>query len=317
MSRWRDRLVDAGYAAGWRGVRALPLPVARALFDAGADRAARGGGPGVRRLAGNLRRVVGPELPEPEFQALLRRAVRSYARYWMEAFRLPSRSHEQIRAGFTLKRSELLGADVAARRGSIVALPHAGNWDAAGAWVAAQGWPIVTVAERLRPASLFDRFLAFRESLGMEILPLTGGQRPPLDVLAEKLAEGYIVPLLADRDLSARGVEVSFFGGRTRMPAGPALLALRTGAPLYTVDMWFDDDIPRALLRGPVDLPGPDEGALDVRVRLLTQRVADGLATGIARHPQDWHMLQRLWLDADDGDGAAAPRVPGAPTGRA
>ncbi len=297
MSRLQERLVEYGYAAGWRLVRALPLPAARAVFNAGADRAASGDGAGMRRLAGNLRRVVGDDMPQAEFDALLRRAVRSYARYWMEAFRLPSQTRQQHISNFRLDRAEEFAGYLTAGQGLVVALPHAGNWDAAGAWVAANGWPIVTVAERLKPEGLYNRFVAYRESLGMEILPLTGGQRAPLDVLADKILQGYAVPLLADRDLSARGVEVRFFGGRTRMPPGPALLALRTGAPLFTADMWFDDDGPRAALRGPIELPGPESGALDVRVRLLTQRVADCLAEGIARHPEDWHMLQRLWLD--------------------
>jgi KDO2-lipid IV(A) lauroyltransferase len=316
LSGWRDRLVELGYAAGWRGVRALPLPAARALFDAGADRAARRNGPGIRRLAGNLRRVVGPEMPPEQFDDLVRRAVRSYARYWMEAFRLPSLSRRQMVDGFRLLNEDVLVAAMQGGRGVVVALPHAGNWDAAGAWVAAHDWPIVTVAERLRPEGLFERFVAFREGLGMEILPLTGGRRAPLDVLAEKLEKGYVVPLLADRDLSARGVEVRFFGGRTRMPAGPALLALRTGAPVYTVDMWFERDAPHAELRGPVEVPGTDEGTLDVRTRLLTQRIADSLAAGITRHPHDWHMLQRLWLDDGAPDAPAPAEVPGAPTGR-
>jgi lauroyl/myristoyl acyltransferase len=314
-----DRLVELGYAAGWRAVRALPLAAARMLFDAGADRAVRGHGPAIQRLAGNLRRIVGDDMAQDDFDALLRRAVRSYARYWMEAFRLPSQSREQLLAGFQLGRSDEFAAHLAAGQGMVLALPHSGNWDAAGAWVAANGWPIVTVAERLKPEALFERFLAFRQGLGMEILPLTGGQRAPLDVLAERLLQGYAVPLLADRDLSARGVEVRFFGGRTRMPAGPALLALRAGAPLYTVDMWFTDDGPRGMMRGPIAMPSPDEGALDVRVRLVTQRVADSLAEGIARHPEDWHMLQRLWLTekATDGPAGSGAEVPGAPAGRA
>jgi KDO2-lipid IV(A) lauroyltransferase len=214
----------------------------------------------------------------------------------MEAFRLPGLSREQIVAGFDLEDGHLLGEAVKAGTGCVVALPHAGNWDYAGAWVCAHGWPLTTVAERLKPEAVYRRFVAYRESLGMEIIPLSGGERPPMDVLAERLAESRVVPLLADRDLSARGVEVTFFGGRTRMPAGPALLALRTGAPLFTVSLWYDGEHPRGRVLGPVPLPPESLGSLDVRVRALTQTIADRLGEGIAAHPADWHMLQRLWL---------------------
>jgi lauroyl/myristoyl acyltransferase len=286
------RWVERGYAAGWRLVRALPEPVGRAAFRLAADTAYRRRGPGVQRLERNLRRVVGPEAALDE---LVRAGLRSYARYWLEAFRLPSLSKQQRLRRFRLVGEQMLAEAVAAGTGALVAVPHAGNWDAAGAWVAAKGWPITTVAERLRPEALYERFLAFREGLGMRIIPLNGGQRPPLELLEEALKEGHVVPLLADRDLSARGIEVRFFGGRARMPAGPAILALRTGAPLFTVDMWYERDAACGRLHGP--LPLPAEGPLDQRVRTLTQQIADRLAGGIAANPADWHMLQKLWLD--------------------
>ena len=289
--------IEFAYLAGWRLVRALPGPVAAALFRAGADRAARRRGPGVTRLAANLRRVVGPELPEAELERLVRQGMRSYARYWMEMFRLPGLSREQVRRNFRVINEELLAEAVAAGRGVVVALPHAGNWDAAGAWVTAMGWPMATVMERLRPEGVYERFVAFRRRLGMEILPISGGERPPFEVLVERLGQGYVVPLLADRDLSARGVEVRFFGGRTRMPAGPALLAIRTGAPLFVASMWYEPEGPRARVEGPLQLPAPESGSLSERVRVVTQEIADRFAVGIARHPEDWHMLQRLWLD--------------------
>lgn len=313
MSR-SDRVVELGYAAGWRIVRTLPAGVTWPLFALGADVAARRGGRAVRQLAENLRRVVGPELPDDEFDALLRTALRSYARYWQEVFRLPSWSRDEVLYRFSLTNTQVLAEAVAAGTGAIIALPHAGNWDAGGAWVAANGWPITTVVERLKPEGLYERFLAFRRSLGMEIIPAKGGDRPPIDVLEERVRAGAVVPLLADRDLSARGVEVTFFGGRTRMPAGPALLALRTGAPLYTTAMWFEADTARGRLDGPLPLPGPEVGPLATRVRALTQRVADGLAAGIAENPADWHMLQRLWLPARTaatarGSEAAEPAI--------
>jgi len=135
----------------------------------------------------------------------------------------------------------------------------------------------------------------YRASLGMEIIPATGGDRAPLEVLIDRLGEARVVPLLADRDLSARGIEVEFFGGRTRMPAGPAALALRTGAPLYVASLWFERDRAAGVLEGPLTLPA--DGSLDARLRQTTQLIADHFAKGIARHPEDWHMLQRMWLD--------------------
>ncbi|MGH3544322.1 MAG: phosphatidylinositol mannoside acyltransferase, partial [Mycobacteriales bacterium] len=157
--------------------------------------------------------------------------------------------------------------------------------------------PLTTVAERLKPESLYRRFVAYREGLGMEILPATGGAQPPLEVLTQRLNQGRIVVLLADRDLSRRAVDVQFFGGRTRMPAGPALLALRTAAPLLVISLWYDG----ALLRGDVQppIPVPTTGSTRDRITQITQQMAGAFATGIVAHPQDWHMMQRLWLDRD------------------
>lgn len=296
MTTMSERLTEWGYAAGWRLARMLPLGAARAIFNAGADRAARGGGPGVQRLRRNLRTVVGPEPAEAELDALVRDAMRSYARYWMEAFRLPSQTRQDFLTDFRLLNADEFNAVLAEGNGLILALPHVANWDAAAAWVVAQDWKLITVAQRLKPEGLFERFVAYREKLGMEVLPLTGGERPPLDVLAERADQGYAIALLADRDLSARGVDVTFFGGQTRMPAGPALLALRTKAPLYAVDLWFSPEQTLGQIRR-IELPRPEEGPLDARVRITTQRMADAFAIGIAEHPQDWHMLQKMWLD--------------------
>jgi lauroyl/myristoyl acyltransferase len=292
----KDRLIAFGYAAGWRVVRALPRPAARALFNAAADRGFKGNGPGTQRLRRNLRHVVGPQMPDAELENLVRAGLRSYARYWLEAFRLPSRTREQLRTDFRLEPEAEFHAVLAEGKGLIVALPHLANWDAAGAWAIAHGYKLVTVAERLKPEAVFEQFVAYREKLGMEVIPLTGGQRAPLDLLAERATQGYAVVLLADRDLSARGVEVRFFGGRTRMPLGPALLAIRTGAPLYACNLRFTDTQTVGTLHR-IALPAESEGALDVRIKLVTQRIADAFEIGIAEHPQDWHMLQKMWLD--------------------
>ncbi len=287
----KDRLTEIGYAAGWRLARALPLPVARSLFRAAADRAYQANGPGTQRLRRNLERVV----PADRLEVTVRDGLRSYARYWLEAFRLPSHTRQQFLDGFHMspEHYDWLKTAVAEGNGVVLALPHVGNWDAAAAWAVSNDWPLITVAERLRPEGVFEQFVAYREKLGMEVVPLTGGQRPPLDVLADRLGQGWLVALLGDRDLSRSGVEVSFFGGRTRMPGGPAILAIRTGAPLFAVDLSFTDTQTVAVLRRVVP---PTDGPLNVRVKQTTQALADAYAEGIAAHPQDWHMLQKLWL---------------------
>ena len=301
----KERLVELGYGAGWGVIRALPKPAAWAIFRTAADRAARRNGPGRQRLARNLRRVVGPEVSEDELNGLVREGLRSYARYWLEAFRLPSLSPQQVRQTFRMDNSHLIKEAVEAGTGCVIALPHAGNWDFAGAWVCSQGWSITTVAERLKPEGVYQKFVAYREKLGMHIVPATGGDRPPIDVLIDALGDAHVVPLLADRDLSTRGIEVDFFGAKTRMPPGPALLALRTGAPLLTVSLWYEGDRPCGRVDGPLPIPGPEVGSLDARAKVLTQTVADHLAEGIAKHPTDWHMLQRLWLS----DASAAKKT--------
>ena len=277
------RATDAAYAGGWALVRALPEPVAQRLFRAGADLAHRRGGKAVDRLRSNLVRVA----PDRDPDALTRDALRSYARYWCEVFRLPVTPTERIVSGMRTVNEELFRSSVAADRGTVLALPHSGNWDHAGAWCGATGVRFTTVAERLKPESLYDRFVEFRESLGMEVLPLTGGDRPPFDVLVERLEAGGTLCLLADRDLSARGVDVSFFGATARMPAGPATLALRTGAALVPVSLSFLDGGWQVEFHPEVE---------HTDVPTMTQAVADAFARGIAQHPQDWHMLQRLWL---------------------
>jgi lauroyl/myristoyl acyltransferase len=296
----RTRLGGSAYAAGWRLVRALPEPVAGVAFRAGADLASRRGGRGIDQLRCNLRRIVGPDLPASELDDLVRAGVRSYARYWREAFRLPSTPRERVVDTFRLENPELIDELLAGGRGLVAALSHSGNWDHAGAWAAYTGKPVSTVAERLKPETLYDRFVAYRASIGIEVVPLTGGSVSPMSAMGERLRDGGFVCLVADRDFSERGLEVDFFGGRTKMPAGPALLALRTGAPLIVCQLWYVEAGTRGRL---VQLDLPSEGRLRDRVQVLTQRMADAFAEGIAAHPQDWHMLQPVWLDG--------PRSPG------
>jgi phosphatidylinositol dimannoside acyltransferase len=293
LDELRARAVDAGYAAGWRAVRAAPYGVTRRAFDAVAEAASVRNGAGARQLRANLRRVVGPDCSERDLDELVAAGLRSYARYWLETFRLPRMDKRQLVERIESTGGHYLDEALGRGRGAIVALPHMGNWDAAGAWLVAHTGSFAAVAERLRPESLFDRFVAYREGLGFEILPLTGGARPPLEVLRERLGENKVVCLVADRDLSRNGVEVDFFGEPARMPGGPALLAATMGAALLPVSMWFTDDGWGQLINPPLEVP---EGRLRDQVPALTQSVARSFEKDIAAHPADWHMLQKLWV---------------------
>jgi KDO2-lipid IV(A) lauroyltransferase len=183
-----------------------------------------------------------------------------------------------------------------AGRPMVLALPHSGNWDAAGVWfVDFLGGPFMTVAERLKPESLYRRFLEYRESLGMRVVPLTGGERPSSTVLKEWLGDGGSVCLLMDRDLGSSGVPVTFFGRPTTMPGGAALLAAQTGAALHPVVCQFTEGGWRILIHPEVPLDGG--GRLKERVAAATQGVADAFAASISAQPEDWHMLGRIWSD--------------------
>ena len=171
-----------------------------------------------------------------------------------------------------------------------MALPHCANWDLGGAWLARRYGGFTTVAERLRPESLYQRFLRYRESLGFTIIPHSGGSTPPSAALREALAANGIVCLLGERDLRRTGIPVTFFGEPTRMPAGPARLAIETGAALLVAEFWYEDDTEmRVRIHPPIDVSDGPEAA--------TQAMADRFAQAIARHPADWHMLQPLWLE--------------------
>lgn len=296
--RLTHRISVLAYRGGWAVVRVLPELVAYALFDVIADVAWRRRGKGVRRLEANLARVR-PALDGAGLRRLSRDALRSYLRYWCDAFRLPTWSRERLLATVRAEGDEPVRAELAAGRGVVMALAHQGNWDHAGAWSALALAPVTTVAERLEPEEVFAAFLAFRERLGMEILPLNGGP-PVFPTLVRRLRDGAFVPLLADRDLTSNGVEVVFFGEPARMAAGPATLALTAKVALFPVSIRYER------LPGPgprwgqvvrfhprVDVPATGDRA--EKVTAMTQACADALADGIAAAPQDWHMLQRVF----------------------
>jgi KDO2-lipid IV(A) lauroyltransferase len=296
----RERLVASAYAAGWRIVRMLPERVAYLTFSVIAQFVWLRQGRSVRQLEANLSRVL-PGASPFRMKSMSRKGMHSYMRYWCDAFRLPDWSRERLLATCRTEGDGPVRKTLAEGRGVVMALGHLGNWDHAGAWSTVALAPVTTVAERLRPEEVFQRFMAFREQLGMEVLPLTGGG-DPFGILVRRLRSGGFVPLLADRDLTATGVPVILFGEIARMAAGPASLALVTGAALFPVTIHYERLPAGAPARWGIVVAFHDEvvppvgGGRPEKIGAMTQDCADALASGIRRHPQDWHMLQRVFV---------------------
>ena len=288
----KDNLAAYLYFIGWRIVRWLPEKSTYRVFYKIADILVKRDGKSVQRLRSNLSRTQ-PGITSLNLDLLVIDAMRSYMRYWCDTFRFPDWSKQRVVQTVAVTNEHLLMEAIAAKTGVIVALPHAGNWDHAGAYFCAKGVPLVTVAERLKPEKLFLKFLSYRESMGMEVLPLDGRV---LETLADRLRGGALVALVADRDLSRSGIEVDFFGAPARMPAGPALLAIRTNAPLITAFVSYTEagihiDFKSVVL--------PSSGTESEMVQEIVQMTAKHFEDGISQRPQDWHMLQRIWVDGD------------------
>ena len=282
------RLSDLAYATGWGVVRGMPEPMADAVFRAAAGLGARRNGPGTRQMRRNFARVV-PQAGPAELDELVGAGLRSYARFWKETFRLPAMDHRKIYRGVdeAMVGKPLIDAALDRGKGLVLALPHTGNFDVSGIWLVGHSGRFTTVNEKLKPESLYRRFVEYRESLGFEILPSEGGA---YRVLMERLRANKVVCLVADRDLSKRGIPVTFFGEETRMPAGPARLAAATGAQILIVDNTFTDDGWGLRVHTPLLVHGRED------VGPTTQRMADAFAADIATNPADWHMMQKLWL---------------------
>lgn len=327
---WRDRLLSAAFSAGWSLVCRLPESTARALFNFGADIAWRRQGGGVRVLEGNLVRVLRRNAADPsadvdgkELRKLSRAVMRSYARYYLETFRLQIIPADRIQNGFHVNQEnvDLTLEHLKNGRGVIFALPHMGDFEQAGLWINRAGAvSFTTVAERLKPESVYEKFLEFRQSLGMEVLPTTGGPHP-FGVMAQRLRAGKLVCIVADRDLSDTGVEVEFFGEKALFPAGPAALAVQTGAALMPVACWFVGDSEWGA-HVYDEIPGPAEGTRKEKAAAMTQAMARIFEQAISEHPEDWHMLQRVFVSDLDPERLARSRgrvvnANGASTGNA
>jgi KDO2-lipid IV(A) lauroyltransferase len=284
----KKRLIYFGYVAAWQVLKFLPEKSAYKLGILVADYVYKKNGKGVQRLRKNYSRILGNDAPEK----LVQDGMRSYLRYWLDTFRFPIWSKERIIKTVVCEGEEILRGPISKGRGVIVAIPHAGNWDHAAAYFCATGIPLTTVAENLEPEKLFQKFLKFRENLGMEVLGLNSRS---IATLSSRARSGKLIALVADRDISQNGVPVIFASHPAKFPAGPALLAIQTGAALITAFIRYSKT--GIYITFGEEIPVPSDGDTSSKVSIMVQEIADRFTVDLQKDPVDWHMLQRIWED--------------------
>jgi KDO2-lipid IV(A) lauroyltransferase len=282
------------YLFAWKIIGVLPEKNAYKLANFVSDRIFRKNGKGVKRLRSNYKRVM-PNISERELEVLTKDGMRSYLRYWFDTFRLNKWSKSRIIETTFVVRENLLRDPVETKKGCIIALPHAGNWDHAAAYFCSTGIPLTAVVEKLKPEAIFKKFLAYRQSIGIEAI---SHKEKTIPILMDRLNQGKLIALVADRDMSRNGIEVNFLGGIAKMPAGPAILAIKTGSPLVTAYIRYLDKGIEITFDETIKLPVT--GGEDEQIKIVTQSMADNFAKRIKDSPVDWHMLQRIWVDEEN-----------------
>lgn len=291
------------FLTAWRVVPRLPGSLARGIFDLVALVAHAVHIGGVRQLERNLSRVR-PDLQGRALRRVSRQGMRSYMRYYCEAFQLPGLTHAQISARVRAIGVEPLLDALAQGRPAVGALTHSGNWDLAGAWFVQHHGAVLTVAETLEPEELFQEFVSFREGLGLRIVPFVKGSGVFRRLVTGMRKPPSFVPLLADRDLSSEGLEVDAAGHAMRVAPGPAALALAARAPLYSVHIRYERlrgdrrrraGSPWGIVITFTEIPVAD-GSREEATLAMTQAWVDDQISGIQTDPQDWHMLQKVFL---------------------
>jgi KDO2-lipid IV(A) lauroyltransferase len=305
VTTWTFRSVE------WLGMR-LPRPVGLVASEELFHGMYRFQDEQRRVVEENLAQVLGHPPGSPIVALAARECFRLYGRYWYETFALRSMPAEDVRRRFTVEGMDIVDRALAAGKGIVVALPHMGNWDAAGHWLCLSGYPMTAVAEELRPRGVFDLFYRHRRALGMNIIPLAGSR--VAERLVDALQRNQVLTLVADRDLTGRGVEVEMFGRPRRLPAGPARLALGVGAPLAVAAVFTRDDGWHCEINPPIEIERTGDMRADVAA--MTRVMAAQFERFIAASPVDWYMFQPAWADADgevdaDGDGDTAIRGQG------
>jgi len=277
----------------------MPTRLAHSLFDAAAHIAWRRKAKSVQQLELNLSRVLDCELDDPRLRPLSLRTMKSYMRYYCETFMLPRWTDEQLLGRVRAENSEPVLAAMKSG-GVVLSLPHLANWDWAGAWAASYFGSLCTVAERLRPEGVFQKFLKTRQDRGITLMPLTG-DGGTYEFLREHVNQGRLVALLGDRDVAKSGMSNEFFGHRASLPIGAALLALDTGRPLFTCAPWYDGEnlvisFDTEVIFDRTPVLGRERLR---RAQEITKQIAINFEVHIKSHPDNWHQLQPIWPDLD------------------
>lgn len=289
----REKFVSLLFTLGWSTLKYLPESLGRAIFRIIAIQIYRSNGRSVQQLRANLKQVT--KFSNQALEDLTKAGVKSYFKYWYEAFVLHHWSKEQINSKFLMINKNRLDEYLSQEKKVVLVLPHMGNWDAAAYWFTTNYQPLTTVAEKLKPVALYEKFLKFRSSLGVEVLPLERGGGT-FQALQERLRSGNILALLSDRDLSRSGIKVNYFEAVTSLPAGPATLAWEENAVL----------IPINLFNGKNNLILAETGeALRIdrtmnredAIKELTQKLAQVFENMVSAHPADWHLMQKVWQE--------------------
>jgi lauroyl/myristoyl acyltransferase len=255
-----------------------------------------------RNALRNMRRQLGPAREWKDAQRIVDRVFVNYGKYMVDVLRLPSLSPSSLSRQVVVYGLENIDQAFADGNGLIVVTAHVGNWDLAGATLAAMGYPVNAIVDTLEPPRWNEEVQAIRHRLGINPVPLEGG---PREMLAA-LRRNEILGILIDRPLTEEGVAVQFFGTETRVPAGAATLALRTGAGVVTAVVVRESTYYVAHV-GPLLRP-ESTGDRAADVRALTQRFMDQLEVWIRRYPDQWYMFRDMWPARGQGPGV---RVPG------
>ncbi len=293
----KDVVTVGGYKCAALVARVVPSFIGQRIVSAIAPIIAKLSRKRCAMISRHLRRV-NPNLSDKEVSRAATKAFDSYLRYYIESFRLPSRSAQHVDEHFRVVGYEQIPVALEQGRGVVLALPHLGGWEWAGRWVTDLGHQLTVVVEPLQPPALFEWFMSLREDLGMKVIAL--GPDVAAEVL-KSLRNNEVVCLLCDRDIQGGGIEVEFFGEKTTLPAGPAMLAMRANAPVFPTAVYFTDDIDghSAIVRPPLDLSR--RGSLREDVATATQQLANELEVLISHAPEQWHLFQPNWPSDTNG----------------